>query len=157
MNRPTQYCSLSHDDSMEIRYLHQIKKRSVKDLMQQFPQYSQRSIQRHAVKPSTDMSGDRRKGNGYKKEADNAANAGNRKTVVDGVRKAAHLCGVKCGVKKKVKNRVRVPIDTSVYMRVLHQELGMQGNGICTIDKTIESMNKRIEMVIKAKGQRIKY
>ena len=84
MNRPTQYCNLSHDDSMEIHYLHQIKKLSVKDLMQQFPQYSQRSIQRHAVKPS--MSGDRRKGNGYKKEADNAANAGNKKTVVDEIK-----------------------------------------------------------------------
>ncbi len=38
--------------------------------------------------------------------------------------------------------------------RVKHTLMNMS---VDVIDKTIESMNKRIDMVIKAKGKRIKY
>ena len=111
IERKNKYKSISLELSHRLRNLHQVKKQSLKMLMERFPQLSRRSIQRHMVKGRNNNTGDLRKFNG-------------RKRVVQEVPPKAND---KRKVKKKYK---KVPIHTSVYMRVLHQELGMSGKKI---------------------------
>ena len=67
MERKNKYNSISLELSQRLRNLHQVKKQSLKMLMETFPQLSRRSIQRHMVKGRNNNTGDLRKFNGRKR------------------------------------------------------------------------------------------
>ena len=110
MDAKTKYRQVTQTDSLDMRYLHQVKKMSASDLMKRYTRYSLRSIQRHMVKGRTDRNGDRRKMNGRVKSTPQVKHS------------------AKAIVKKKYN---AMPIETSLHLRYLHQDKKEPGVNLC--------------------------
>ena len=108
MGSSKQYNVIPLDDSMQIRYLHQYQKLSSQAICLQFPQYSSRSIRRHAIKSCRDVRGE----NWWKYGK-----------VSERVEKPKSK---QVSEKKKRKGYTAMPLDVSLHIRYLTQDLGLR-------------------------------
>ncbi len=104
------YTKIVLEDSLRLRELHQVKKHHLRDLVKMYPQYTKSSIRLHMVKGRTNLSGDKRKENGRKKTCA-------RQSSND-------------SVEKKRKKYSPIPVENSIHMRYLHQDLGVRGKNL---------------------------
>lgn len=105
------YSKVPFNVSMQLRHEHEVKGVTAKELKRAYPQYSPRSIYRNMVKHMQYTEGDKRKGNGGKKSKSSS-------------------CSKVVKVVSKRKRYVNIPLDASIRVRYLHQDMGIPGKDI---------------------------
>ena len=100
--------------SRKLRRLHQNKGVKGKDLVKRYPQYCKTCIYDHMVKPIGDNEGDKRK-----------RNPGRPKFLP-----CAQKMFPQNDTRKHKKSYRRIPLDVSIHMRYLHQDLHLSGKEV---------------------------
>ena len=106
------YQKIQPNVSMQVRYLHQVKKMKTQELLRRYPNYSRTSTYRHMAKPLDEECVDKRKNN-----------IGRRKCILP----KESISVVKDFGKVPRRPYRNIPLAVSLHLRYLHQDMEVSG------------------------------